>query len=87
LEGVFEASKKDKEGNVVVKTGKKGELYNINSSNNLVRFEDRLVALIDVEDLVVVDTKDALLICKKDKAQNVKELVNVLKEKNKEEYL
>ena len=84
---VFEVGKKDKEGNVVVKTGKKGELYNINSNNNLIRFEDRLVALIDVEGLVVVDTKDALLICKKDKAQHVKELVNILKEKNKKEYL
>ena len=84
---VFEVGKKDKEDNVFVKTGKKGEIYNINSNNNLVRFEDRLVALIDVENLVVIDTKDALLICKKDKAQNVKELVNVLKEKNKEEYL
>jgi len=84
---VFRVGEKDKDGNVVLKTSKRGELYNINSHHNLIRFADRLVALIEVEDLIVIDTQDVLLICKKDKAQEVKELVNLLKEKKKEEYL
>ncbi len=84
---VFKVGKKDKENNMVVKTGKKGEFYNIDSNNNLVRFSDRLVALIDVEGMIVVDTPDVLLICRKDKAQNVKKAVQLLKEKKKEEYL
>jgi len=41
----------------------------------------KLTALIGVEDLVVVDTPDALLVCRKDKAQDVKKLQELLKEK------
>ena len=39
----------------------------------------KVVALIGVEDLVVVDTEDALLICKKDEAQRVKEVLERLR--------
>nr|WP_255356298.1 hypothetical protein [Thermoanaerobacter sp. YS13] len=39
-----------------------------------------------MEDVIIVDTEDALLICSKDKAQNVKEILKELKEK-KREYL
>ncbi|MDI6603802.1 MAG: hypothetical protein QME35_01455 [Thermoanaerobacteraceae bacterium] len=39
-----------------------------------------------MEDVIIVDTEDALLICSKDKAQNVKEVLKELREK-KSEYL
>ena len=42
--------------------------------------KDKLVALIGVEDLVVVDTEDALLVCHKDAAQRVKEVLERLQE-------
>jgi mannose-1-phosphate guanylyltransferase len=52
-----------------------------NSKNNLVIAEREIVA-IDVEDLIVADTSDALLISKKGSSQKVKEIVNILKERN-----
>lgn len=45
------------------------------------------VALIGVNDLVVVDTDDALLVCKNDQTARVKEIIDYLKEKDKQEYL
>lgn len=58
----------------------------IDSHGTLV-FSDRLVALIGLEDLVIVDTDDALLICRRDRSQDVKALVENLKQNNLEEYL
>lgn len=52
---------------------------NINSQNNLVVARDRQIVLIDIEDLLVVDTADALLISKKGSSQKVKEAVELLK--------
>lgn len=55
----------------------------IDSSNNLLYSDgDKAVALIGVNDLIVIDEKDALLVCKKDQSQKVKEVVNMLKDKN-----
>lgn len=55
----------------------------IDSSNNLLYTnKDKTVALIGVEDLIVVDQKDALLLCKKDQSQKVKEVVEQLKMTN-----
>lgn len=84
---IYDISKKDKDGNVVIKYGKKGEFIGLNAKNNLIQFDDQLIAAIDVEGLIIVDTTDAVLICKKDKAQNVKKLVELLKDKKKTEYL
>jgi len=53
----------------------------IDSSNNMLYSESgKAVALIGVEDLIVVEEKDALLICRKDRSQKVKDVVNLLKE-------
>jgi mannose-1-phosphate guanylyltransferase/mannose-6-phosphate isomerase len=55
----------------------------IDSSNNLLYTNrDKTVALIGVDDLIVVDEKDALLLCKRDQSQKVKEVVDQLKVKN-----
>lgn len=54
-------------------------LYAIDSKNNFVYATERAVALCDVEDLVIVDTSDALLISKKGSSQKVKEVVKQLK--------
>ncbi|MFZ5650691.1 MAG: cupin domain-containing protein, partial [Bacillota bacterium] len=55
----------------------------IDSSNNLLYAgRDKAVALIGVNDLIVIDEKDALLVCRKDQSQKVKEVVNMLKDKN-----
>lgn len=62
-------------------------LIEINSANNLVDVPDRLVALVGVDNLCVVQTNDALLITKKDDAEQVKAVVNTLKQHQKNGYL
>jgi len=55
-----------------------------NDENNNFIFSHKHVSLIDVQDLIVVDTEDALLISQKGSSQKVKEIVNVLKYENEE---
>ena len=50
-------------------------------------FSDRLTVAIGVDGLVVVDTEDVLLVCHKDRTQDVKQVVNYLRENGNEEYL
>lgn len=64
----------DKNGNRL-----EGEVLSHASRNNYVNSEGRLVALVGVEDLLVIDTPDALMIAHKDHAQDVKHIVNQLK--------
>jgi len=59
----------------------------LNAHNCLIYNPGKLTALIDVQDIIVVNTDDALLVCHKDSDQKVKELVNTLKKKNKKELL
>lgn len=84
---VYDVGKKDDNGDMFVKLGEKGEIYSIDSKQNLVQSSDRLIAIVGVENLVIIDTPDALLVCQKDKAQEVKKVVEALKEKGKKEYL
>ena len=49
--------------------------------------KDKIIAAIGLEGLIVVDTEDALLICTKDRTQDVKKIIEALKDQNKEEYL
>ena len=84
---VWETMPKDKNGNVVVNFGEKGGFYGVESENNLIQFSDRLIALVGVEEMIVIDTPDALLVCPKNKAEKVKEMVNLFKEKSEKEYL
>ncbi len=58
----------------------------IDTARTLV-FSDRLVATLGVEDLVIIDTEDVLLICHRDRAQDVKQLVEYLKKNQRNEYL
>jgi len=62
------------------------EAIEIESKNNFYYKDDdkKVIASIGVEDLIVIDTKDALLITKKGKTQKVKDIVNILKKENKE---
>jgi mannose-1-phosphate guanylyltransferase len=61
-----------------------GEVVAIDVTNSTVYGQkDKVVALIGVEDLVVVDTEDALLVCKKEEAQRVKEVLERLQGEDK----
>jgi mannose-1-phosphate guanylyltransferase/mannose-6-phosphate isomerase len=56
------------------------------SSGCYVRSEDRLVGAVGVEDLVIVDTRDALLVASRSKAQDVKQVYAMLKSKGHDAY-
>lgn len=66
--------------------GEAGQPILIDTRNTLV-YSDKLTVTIGVEDIVVVDTPDALMICHKKRAQDVKDVVNKLREANQEQYL
>ncbi len=65
----------DEAGNVSV-----GDVVALDAIKNIVLSEGRLTALIGVEDLIVVHAGDATLICPKDRAQDVKKVVTILRE-------
>ena len=64
-----------------------GRAAAIDSVNCLVSAPGKLAALIGVEDLIVIDTDDVLFICKKDRDQEVKALLNYIRESGWDEYL
>jgi Mannose-6-phosphate isomerase./Nucleotidyl transferase. len=72
---------KDENGNVI-----KGNVVSVDTKKCIITGNEKLIATLGIEDVIIVDTEDALLICSKDKAQNVKEVLKELKEK-KSEYL
>lgn len=73
---------RDPEGNVRV-----GNVVGIECSDSIFFAGERLVAALGLKGMVVVDTADATLIMPREKVQDVKELVNVLKSEGKAEYL
>lgn len=83
----YDISKKDKNGNVLLFEKGKGGFMGIDTKNCLIHSSDQLIAAVGIKDLIIVDTKDALLIVKKDKAQDVKKIVNELIEQKKVKYL
>ncbi|MEI6222882.1 MAG: mannose-1-phosphate guanylyltransferase, partial [bacterium] len=64
-----------------------GEHLTIGSRGCLIHSPKKLVATIGLQDMVIIDTDDILLICPKDRSQDVKQLVLQLKKSNKTEYL
>lgn len=77
-----ELTKADDEGNRI-----EGEVLSYAATNNYVRSEERLTALVGVQDLLVVDTPDALLVAHKDNAQDVKKIVTQLKDNAHDAHL
>jgi mannose-1-phosphate guanylyltransferase len=65
----------------------RGESIILDSEDCLVYNPDKLTALVGVKDIIVVDTPDALLICRKDQDQRVKDIVSELKKRGKDDYL
>ena len=78
---IYDISKKDENGNVKI-----GHVVDVDSKNSFVYSSSKLVATIGLEDVVVVETEDAVLACKADKAQEVKKIYDTLKTQNDETY-
>ena len=68
---VIQAS--DEDGNI-----KLGDVIAINSINSTIYSTSRTVAVVGVDNIVVVETPDAVMVCKKDQAQDVKKIVEAL---------
>lgn len=64
-----------------------GEALYIDSKNNLVYSPDKMTAVIGLDNILVVNTGDATLICPLDRAQEVKNVVEKLRKDNRKEYL
>ncbi|HEY7772620.1 MAG TPA: mannose-1-phosphate guanylyltransferase/mannose-6-phosphate isomerase [Marinagarivorans sp.] len=80
-DALWDVSDKDANGNALV-----GDVIAEGSSNCYVNTENRLVALVGVDNIAVIDTADAVLVINKDKAQQVKDVVAQLKADNRSEY-
>jgi len=81
FDSLYELMEKDSNGNAVM-----GKCYLMNSTGNLVMGE-RLVAIIGVENLMVLDSGDALLICPRGRGQDVRTLFKKLKENGENEAI
>jgi mannose-1-phosphate guanylyltransferase/mannose-6-phosphate isomerase len=79
---LWEVSERDAQGNSL-----RGDVYVDDVRNALVRSESRIVAVIGLDDVVVVETTDAVLVAHRDKVQNVKQVVEHLKLAERSEYL
>jgi mannose-1-phosphate guanylyltransferase/mannose-6-phosphate isomerase len=65
---------------------KKGNFISIDNENSILYGGDRLVAALGLENMIVVDTPDATLICPRDKAQDVRKIVGILKKRRAKEF-
>lgn len=77
---LWEVSAQDENGNAF-----KGDVKAVDTKNTLVFGEDKLVATVGVEDLVIVNTKDAVLVAHKSMSQHVKAIVQQLKDEQRSE--
>lgn len=64
-----------------------GDVLTIGTKNCIFAGSDKLIAAIGLEDIIVVDTADALLVCAKDAAQDVKKVTEMLREQGRGELL
>lgn len=79
LEAIYEA---DENGNILY-----GEHVGVDTKNCISYAQNKLIATIGVEDLVIVETKDAVLVCPKERSQDVKQIVEKLAELQKNDFL
>lgn len=77
---LWEVSAKDETGNVIV-----GDVVTDQTENSYIYAQNKLVSAVGVENLVIIETKDAVLVANKDKVQDVKNIVNQLKDKGRSE--
>ena len=77
---LWENSSKDTTGNVLI-----GDSIGVSSENCLISSNSRLTVGLNIKDLIIVETNDAVLVTRKSESENVKELVNYLKNNNRSE--
>ena len=80
--GVILVLEKDENNNVL-----DGDIKSINTKNCLIKSEEKLVATLGIDNLIIVDTKDALFISNKEESQNVKLFVKELNKEKRHESI
>ncbi|OQX83026.1 mannose-1-phosphate guanylyltransferase [candidate division KSB1 bacterium 4484_87] len=81
-EEVYKISPKDKHGNAVA-----GDAVLLDSKNSYIETNNLMIAGIGLEDMIVIQTPDALLICPRERAQEVRDLVDLMKRKKLDQFL
>ena len=80
---LYNEMKKDENNNVL-----KGDIFTLHTKNSYIESNEKsMVATIGVNNLIVVNTEDALLICNNENTQDVKKVVEYLKKENREESI
>ena len=74
---IYDVSKKDIDNNVKI-----GHVLDIDSKDSLMYSSSKLVATVGLEDTIIVETEDAVLACKKDRVQDVKQIFETLKQQH-----
>ena len=78
-DAVWEVGAQDEQGNVT-----SGDALLVNTKNSLVYASSRLVSAVGVDNLVIIETPDAVLVAEKSKSQGVKQIVALLEEQNRD---
>lgn len=73
---------KDRDANVA-----EGEFVGVETNNCIVFSPKKTVATLGVSDLIIVETDDVLMVCAKEKAQEIKKIIEKLKDEKREELL
>jgi len=81
-DAVYEISPQDEQGNVL-----SGDVISIDCKGSLLRSRDRLLAAIGLEDVIVVETADAILLSKRGDSQRVREVVDQLQARGSREHI
>ncbi len=77
---IWDVSARNEQGNVL-----KGQVYTHNVKNSLIIAEDRLVSVVGMEDVIVIESSDAVMVVHKSCAQDVKQIVNQMKKEQRPE--
>ncbi len=77
---LHEIGEQDENNNIFI-----GDTKSVATKNSYIRAETKLVTTLGVEDLIIVDTDDALLVANKSHVQEIKQIVNALTDENREE--
>jgi len=79
---LHEIGEQDENDNIFI-----GDIVSVSTKNSYVRAEHKLVTTIGIEDLIIVDTDDALLVANKNHVQDIKQIVETLSNKEREEVV
>jgi len=84
---VYELGQKNKDKNVILNDDNDQKTLTIQSSKNLIHTDKRLIALLGINEMVVVDTEEILLIVPRRQCQDIKKIVEAIKSSKKKKYL